>query len=94
MKEKYDIESMTCSACQAAVQKAVTKIDGVKEVNVNLLNNSMDVVYDDSILNNKTILKAVGKAGYKAKLKGDKTIETNTSNKSKSVLTRDRKSVV
>lgn len=88
MKEKYDIEGMTCSACQAAVQKAVTKIDGVKEVNVNLLNNSMDVVYDDSILNNKTILKAVGKAGYKAKLKGDKTIETNTSNKSKSVLTR------
>ncbi|MBR6682854.1 MAG: heavy-metal-associated domain-containing protein, partial [Firmicutes bacterium] len=46
MKEKYNVTGMTCSACSSRVDKCVRKLDGVKDVNVNLLTNSMNVVYD------------------------------------------------
>ncbi|MEG2166178.1 MAG: cation transporter, partial [Ruthenibacterium sp.] len=41
MKQQYDITGMTCSACSTHVEKAVRKVDGVREVSVNLLTNSM-----------------------------------------------------
>ena len=68
---KFNIEGMTCSACQAHVQKAVEKLDGLTYVNVNLLKNTMDVKYDDSITNDEIIKKAVENAGYKAYLPND-----------------------
>ena len=40
-KTKFDITGMTCSACQAHVEKAVKALDGVSDVNVNLLRNYM-----------------------------------------------------
>lgn len=63
--EKYHVIGMTCAACQAHVDKAVRRVDGVKEVSVNLLTNSMLVTYD-SPANHQTIESAVSKAGYKA----------------------------
>ena len=44
MKKKYDVVGMTCSACSAHVDKAVRGLDGVDDVNVNLLQNSMTVI--------------------------------------------------
>ena len=41
MERKYRVEGMTCSACSAAVEREVGKVDGVKNVAVNLLTNSM-----------------------------------------------------
>lgn len=67
MKEKFNIEGMTCAACQAHVDKAVRKVEGVKDVNVNLLTNSMVVDFDDNLDVNK-INEAVDKAGYKSYL--------------------------
>ena len=55
MKKKYDVIGMTCSACSAHVDKAVRGLDGVDDVNVNLLQNSMTVEFDE----NKIILKDV-----------------------------------
>ena len=46
LKQKFDVTGMTCSACSAHVDKAVRRVDGVTEVNVNLLSNSMTVEYD------------------------------------------------
>ena len=40
MKKKYDVVGMTCSACSTHVDKAVRGLDGVDDVNVNLLQNS------------------------------------------------------
>ena len=65
--EKYKITGMSCAACSARVNKAVCKIDGVKEVNVNLLTNSMPVSYDDKVTS-KDIIDAVTNAGYGASL--------------------------
>ena len=44
MKERYHISGMTCSACSAHVEKAVSKLEGVREVSVNLLTETMEVV--------------------------------------------------
>lgn len=80
MEKKFNIEGMTCSACQAHVQKAVEKLDGLTYVNVNLLKNTMDVKYDESIVNDEIIKTAVSNAGYKAYLDNDVKQTPKTSN--------------
>lgn len=67
MKEVFNVQGMNCSACVRAVEKAVEKLEGVDQVAVNLLSNSMQVEYDDRVTSGKDIIKAVQKAGYKAK---------------------------
>ena len=57
---------MTCSACSAHVDKAVRRVDGVTEVNVNLLSNSMTVEYDPAKTAPQAIEAAVVAAGYGA----------------------------
>ena len=57
---------MTCSACVSHVEKAVNKLDGIDKVSVNLLTNSMQVEYDETILNEEKIVQAVTDAGYGA----------------------------
>ena len=66
MKEKFDVTGMTCSACSAHVEKSVRALSGVKEVSVNLLQNSMQVEYDESVLSEGDIIKAVEHGGYGA----------------------------
>ena len=48
MKKKYDIEGMTCAACQSHVENATKKVNGVISCSVNLLNNNMTVEVDES----------------------------------------------
>lgn len=74
MKQRFNVYGMTCSACQAAVSKAVNKL-GVDEVNVNLINESMSVDYDPNKLSDKDIIDAVSNAGYEAVLKDEKKSE-------------------
>ncbi len=66
MKEKYNVTGMTCAACSAAVERAVKKLDGVEDVQVNLLANQMTVEYDSAKLGAPEITKAVQQAGYGA----------------------------
>ena len=63
-KVKFNITGMTCSSCSSHVEKAVRKLKGIKDVNVNLLSNSMVVVYNENILSNDNIIQAVKNAGY------------------------------
>ncbi|MDO5101076.1 MAG: heavy metal translocating P-type ATPase [Eubacteriales bacterium] len=65
-KEKFSVHGMSCSACQAAVDRAVKKLDGVGEVSVNLLTHSMDVELDESKLSREQVMEAVHRAGYEA----------------------------
>ena len=66
MKECFDVTGMSCAACQVRVEKSVAKLDGVAEVSVNLLKNTMEVEYDDGRLSEEGIISAVEKAGYGA----------------------------
>ena len=59
---------MTCSACSAHVEKAVSKLEGVSSAEVSLMTNSMSVVYDEAALSPQDIIQAVVQAGYGASL--------------------------
>ena len=69
MKQTYTVTGMTCSACSAHVDKAVRKVAGVEEVNVNLLGGSMQVTGQ---ADPQDILKAVADAGYGASLPNER----------------------
>lgn len=70
MKKKYDVQGMTCSACSAAVEREVSKLQGVTRVSVNLLANNMQVDFDEEVLTPELIEKAVSDAGYSASAAG------------------------
>lgn len=65
-KQKFDVTGMTCSACSSHVEKSVSKVEGVSNVSVNLLTNSMQVEYDENAVGEERIVKAVEDAGYGA----------------------------
>ena len=67
-KEKYVITGMSCSACSSRVEKNVSKMDGMKKCSVNLLTNTMQVEYDETITDSKKIINTVVDAGYGASL--------------------------
>ena len=68
MKQTFNVSGMTCSACSAHVEKAVCRLDGVAEVNVSLLTNSMQVTYDEDAASSEAIIAAVKNSGYGASL--------------------------
>lgn len=65
-QDKFDVGGMTCAACQAHVDRAVSKLDGVESVAVNLLAGSMMVDYDPAQVTPDDICSAVDRAGYSA----------------------------
>ncbi len=70
MRQKFTVTGMTCSACSAHVEKAVSKLEGVSSVNVNLLGGSMQVDFDPAQQSNDSIIAAVVASGYGAQLPG------------------------
>ena len=68
--ETYQVTGMSCSACSSRVEKAVSKLEGIEKASVNLLTNSMQVDYDETILTGQAIIDAVVDAGYGASLAG------------------------
>ena len=72
--EQYNVTGMSCAACQARVEKAVSRVPGVTSCNVSLLTNSMAV---DGTAVPDAIIKAVQQAGYGASKKGTNAGEGN-----------------
>ncbi len=70
--EKYNVTGMSCAACSARVEKAVSNVDGVNQCSVNLLTNSMIV---DGSASQEAIIKAVQDAGYDAYIPTEKKVE-------------------
>lgn len=68
MKQKFSVMGMSCAACVSHVNKAVARLNGVNNVDVNLLSNSMVVDYDEKVVNINDIINAVSDAGYGAKI--------------------------
>ena len=66
MKQTFDVTGMTCAACSARVEKAARAVDGVSDVAVNLLKNSMEVDSDGAPETLSAVVAAVEKAGYGA----------------------------
>ena len=77
--EQYNVTGMSCAACSARVEKAVSKVEGVTSCSVSLLTNSMGV---EGTASPDAIIDAVTKAGYGASLKGGDTAQTASPDKS------------
>ncbi|MBQ9748884.1 MAG: heavy metal translocating P-type ATPase [Clostridia bacterium] len=79
--EKYSVTGMSCAACSARVEKAVSAVDGVTSCAVNLLTNSMNVEGGSP----ETVIRAVEEAGYGASL----AVDTGETEKKKEGAIRD-----
>ena len=84
MKQIYDVSGMTCSACSSRVDKVVRKLDGVSEVNVNLLQNKMTVEFEGEI-NDEAVIKAVVDAGYGAAVHQEQRTATTATTAAKPI---------
>lgn len=82
---QYNVTGMSCAACSARVEKAVSSVDGVSSCSVNLLTNSMGV---EGTATSKEIIEAVEKAGYGASLKTkNKKVKSNPDDELKDTQT-------
>lgn len=81
--KQYSVTGMSCAACSARVEKAVSGVQGVDSCSVNLLTGSMSV---EGSASDSAIIEAVKKAGYGASAKGEKKTEAATDDGAKSEL--------
>ena len=87
--EQYNVTGMSCAACSARVEKAVSKVEGVTACSVSLLTNSMGV---EGTASPQAIIKAVTDAGYGASVKGagaQKTVSQSEKLKAEEEALRD-----
>jgi Cu+-exporting ATPase len=63
-----NVTGMTCAACQARVQRALTKTPGVEDASVNLMTNAASVSYDPAVTSPENLVEAIRATGYGAEL--------------------------
>ena len=67
-KQLLDITGMSCSACSSRIEKVVNRMQGVEQMSVNLLKNNAHVTFDESVVDEKTIIARIEKLGFGARL--------------------------
>ncbi len=65
-KELLDITGMSCSACSSRIEKVVNKMQGVEQINVNLLTNNAHITFDESLVDEAAIIARIEKLGFGA----------------------------
>lgn len=73
--EQYRIDGMFCAACSSAVERVTSRMDGVKESQVNLMTNRMVITYDEAKVSREMIIDKVKKAGFEAELEEEESLE-------------------
>lgn len=81
--KQFEVTGMSCAACSARVEKAVSGLEGVTSCSVSLLTNSMGV---EGSASDEAIVKAVVEAGYGASVKGSDSQRTNSNSVNEDVL--------
>ncbi len=85
MRKKFCVKGMSCASCVSHVEKAVAKLGNSENINVSLLNNTLEL--DTDILTDEEIMKAVKKAGYKInKIEDNSYNKTSNSKKIKLII--------
>ena len=92
MKSLFDVTVMTCSACSNRIEKVLSKIEGINEVNVNLLKNTMSVEYDQKKVSAVDIQDRVSNIGYTARLHEQSTINKESTIDKNDEITTSRAS--
>ncbi|NLT58552.1 MAG: copper-translocating P-type ATPase [Clostridiales bacterium] len=89
---RFGVKGMTCSACSAAVEKALRRLPGVSSASVNLVTNTAELVYDPGKLRPSEARAAVRKAGYEVE---ELDVERNVrSENEQSALARQRSQLI
>ncbi len=78
MKKTFAVTGMTCAACEAAVRRAVSKLEGVSDVNVNVLTGTMTLDLDLSSQTESAVMETVEKTGYGISLLGEGSASAKT----------------
>ncbi len=66
MKQQFSVSGMSCARCKEHVETAVRALSGVHQADVNLLQNMLTAVYDETLLSAGQICAAIARAGYQA----------------------------
>ena len=85
----FAISDMTCASCAQTIEGTVSKLEGAKEVSVNLASEKMTVTYDPSKLSIRQIEDAVDQAGYSARLKEDRSSQSDQVGKDQPLSKKD-----
>lgn len=72
MKKTFDVSGMTCASCSQTVEKTAQKLAGTKEASVNLATEKLTVEYNEDVLTEEDIIKAIKDVGYEAAIKQTK----------------------
>lgn len=89
--EQYNVTGMSCAACSARVEKAVSQLDGVESCTVSLLTNSMGVT---GTVSADSVIAAVEAAGYGAAVKGTDTEKKDRAAGTDEEMLKDRETPV
>ena len=82
-KQRFDINGMTCAACAAHVERSVSSVDGVTDLAVSLLTDSMTLTYDETKTHPDIICAAVKRAGYSASVSDGAKVKKDHSQQDK-----------
>ena len=67
IKKKYDVGGMHCGACATGIQMLVSGEDGIKNISVDYNTKKAEIEYDDAVINDEKIAKAISELGYTIK---------------------------
>lgn len=91
----FSIEGMHCASCVRVLERALKKVDGVKEATVNLANEKATVIYNDLEVTKKELSSAVAGVGYKALIGEEaKSEEQEKISKQKELITLRSKVII
>ena len=68
MNQQFAVTGMTCAACSAHVERAVSQLPGVQSAAVNLMLGRLNATFDENTVTTQQIIDAVVKAGYGARV--------------------------
>lgn len=69
VKVSFKIDGMVCTSCEKSIESKLTKIEGVKSVNVSQENGEAEVEFDATKLSEEQLIAGIGELGYKASVK-------------------------
>ena len=72
---KLDVEGMTCASCTASIEHALSHVEGVEQVHVNLMSETVQLSYNPQIIKSQDIIKSIEEVGYKAFRSVEKNID-------------------
>lgn len=94
MENYFRITGMHCASCQTRIEKVLSKMDGVYEVNVNLATGKMRIKYDENKLDSKKIEDKVKSIGFGAELERERNTEKDKKLKEKEYASIKRKFIL